>query len=75
MVGQDQVSLVGGTASFDNKNVGTAKTVTLTGATLDGSAKGNYTLSSVSDATADVIGPRVAVRRARMTPDGRRGSG
>lgn len=34
-----QVSLVGGTASFDDKNVGTAKTVTLAGATLAGSAK------------------------------------
>ena len=47
MVGGDTVSLAGGTATFDNKNVGTGKTVTLTGATLTGADAGNYTLTSV----------------------------
>ena len=36
LVGDDAVSLVGGSAAFDTKNAGTAKTVTLTDATLSG---------------------------------------
>src|SRR5262249_858758 len=40
------VSLIGGTATFDDKNVGTGKTVTLTGATLAGSEASNYFLDS-----------------------------
>jgi fibronectin-binding autotransporter adhesin len=50
----DSVSLSGGTATFDNKNVGTGKTVTLAGATLAGNDSGNYSLSSVSTATANI---------------------
>ena len=48
IVGRRCVSLVGGSAAFDTKNVGTAKTVTLTGATLAGDDEGNYTLGSVA---------------------------
>ncbi|MDQ3344436.1 MAG: YDG domain-containing protein, partial [Actinomycetota bacterium] len=44
----DNVSLTGGTATFATKNAGTAKTVTLTGATLTGTDAGNYTLTSVA---------------------------
>src|SRR6476620_12266807 len=40
----DIVSLTGGAATFNNKNVGTGKTVTLTGATLTGADSGNYFL-------------------------------
>ncbi|HEX2289663.1 MAG TPA: YDG domain-containing protein, partial [Pseudonocardiaceae bacterium] len=43
-VSGDDVSLVGGTATFDNANVGTAKTVTATGFSLSGAAEGNYIL-------------------------------
>jgi hypothetical protein len=50
----DTVSLTGGTATFDNENVGTGKTVTLTGASLDGADKGNYNLTSVGTAKADI---------------------
>jgi hypothetical protein len=50
----DSVTLTGGTATFDTEQVGTGKTVTLTGATLTGGDAGNYTLSSVSTATADI---------------------
>ena len=53
-VAGDEVSLAGGSATFDNKNVGQAKTVTLTGAELTGADKGNYTLSSVGTRTADI---------------------
>jgi RNase P/RNase MRP subunit p29 len=50
----DIVSLTGGAATFNNKNVGTGKTVTLTGATLTGADAGNYFLDSVSTTTADI---------------------
>src|SRR5205823_3226380 len=43
----DVVSLTGGTAVFSDKNVGMAKTVTLTGASLSGTDAGNYVLDSV----------------------------
>src|SRR5207249_132959 len=42
----DDVSLVGGIASFADKKVGTAKAVTLAGAALGGADAGNYSLSS-----------------------------
>ena len=50
----DDVSLSGGTATFDNKNVGTDKDVTLNGATLSGADASNYELTSVDKATADI---------------------
>jgi len=53
-IGSDDVSLSGGTATFADENIGTGKTVTLTGASLVGTAAGNYTLASVSTATADI---------------------
>jgi hypothetical protein len=54
VVGTDTVSLAGGTAAFDNKNVGTGKIVTLTGATLSGGDSTNYSLTSVDTAVADI---------------------
>lgn len=57
----DNVSLTGGTASFANKNVGVNKTVTLTGATLDGTDKNNYTLSSVATTTANITARELTV--------------
>jgi hypothetical protein len=53
-VAGDDVALTGGTATFGNKNVGSGKTVTLSGAGLTGGDAGNYTLSSVDTATADI---------------------
>ena len=41
--------------AFDTKDVGSGKTVTLTGASLAGSDAGNYTLSSVATASADIV--------------------
>jgi len=54
-VGGDNVSLTGGTATFDNASVGTNKTVALTGATLTGDDAGNYTLASVGTAKASIL--------------------
>jgi len=53
-IGSDDVALSGGTASFADKNVGTAKTVTLTGAALSGSDAANYHLTGVATTTADI---------------------
>ncbi|HEX8532458.1 MAG TPA: YDG domain-containing protein, partial [Cytophagales bacterium] len=50
----DQVFLTGGTAHFADKNAGNGKTVTLTGAALTGAQAGNYTLSGVAPATANI---------------------
>ncbi|WP_373056715.1 YDG domain-containing protein [Zunongwangia sp. H14] len=54
IVGTDNVNLNGGTATFDNKNVGIAKTVILNGYSLSGTAAGNYNLTTVTDANADI---------------------
>ena len=48
------MSLTGGTATFADRNVGTDKTVTLTGATLSGADATNYNLTSVSTALANI---------------------
>ncbi|MFN7803474.1 MAG: ELWxxDGT repeat protein, partial [Planctomycetaceae bacterium] len=50
----DDVSLTGGTATFDDENAGTDKTVTLSGATLSGADAGNYSLASVGTTTASI---------------------
>ena len=55
VIGGDSVSLAGGAATFDTKNVGTDKTVTGTGFTLSGADAGNYALASTTlTATADI---------------------
>ncbi len=54
VIGGDDVSLTGGTASFDNKNVGTAKTVTVIDLALSGAAAGNYTAKSTATTTANI---------------------
>jgi hypothetical protein len=54
VIGGDDVSYTGGTASFANKNVGTGKTVTATGLALSGADAGNYTVNSTAATTADI---------------------
>jgi hypothetical protein len=54
IIGPDVVSLNGGTASFDTKNVGTNKVVTSSDMTLEGDQAGNYSLTSVGTATASI---------------------
>jgi hypothetical protein len=58
----DTVTL-GGTAigSFANKNVGTAKAVTVTGNTISGADAANYLLSQQADLTANVTQASLAV--------------
>jgi hypothetical protein len=61
VVGFDAVSLSGGTATFDTKNVGTGKTVTLADASIAGTAVANYSLTSVATTTADITAKSVTV--------------
>lgn len=53
-IGGDDVSYVGGTAAFDSRNVGTGKTVTVTGLSLSGADAANYTVNDTAIATADI---------------------
>jgi hypothetical protein len=50
----DAVSLVGGAATFSDKNVGNGKTVTATGLSLSGGAANNYTVNSAATTTANI---------------------
>jgi VCBS repeat-containing protein len=61
VVGADVVTLSGGTATFDTKNVGTGKTVTLTGATLTGANASNYTLATVNTTTAAITAKALTI--------------
>src|SRR5207253_2937455 len=46
LIGGDAVSLSSGGAAYDDKNVGTGKTVTVSGLSLAGPDSGNYVLPS-----------------------------
>ncbi|KIA96125.1 hypothetical protein OC25_03235 [Pedobacter kyungheensis] len=48
------VTAAGGTATFNNENAATGKTVTATGITLTGTKAGNYNLTSIATTTADI---------------------
>ncbi len=50
----DDVSYVGGTATFNNKNVGVGKTVTGTGLSLSGTDADNYTVNDTATDLADI---------------------
>jgi hypothetical protein len=58
VIGDENVSLNGGTATFADENVGTAKSVTVTGLSLSGDDAGNYQLASTSATTTADITPR-----------------
>ncbi|WP_445233321.1 YDG domain-containing protein, partial [Duganella rhizosphaerae] len=53
--GSDAVTLVSGQGTFDNRNVGTGKSVTATGFTLGGADAGNYVVTGLpTGLTADI---------------------
>ncbi len=53
VVGSDDVS-ASGTASFADKNVGAAKTISVSGITLSGAAAANYSVNATATASADI---------------------
>ncbi|MFZ2593937.1 MAG: YDG domain-containing protein [Minisyncoccia bacterium] len=54
ILGTDDVSAAGGTATFANKNVGVGKTVTGTGFTLAGADALNYAITTTNTTTANI---------------------
>jgi hypothetical protein len=58
----DSLTLSGGTAAFADSNVGVGKTVTLAGATLAGGDAGNYILSGVNTATANITAVPLTIK-------------
>ncbi|MCP2045020.1 MBG domain-containing protein [Pontibacter sp. HSC-36F09] len=54
VIGQDDVQLTGGTATFADANAGNGKVVTISGAVLSGDDKDNYLLTAVSTALANI---------------------
>jgi hypothetical protein len=54
VIESEDVSYIGGTATFDNRNAGTGKTVTATGLSLDGGDAGNYTVNPTATTTANI---------------------
>ncbi|MFT3704853.1 MAG: YDG domain-containing protein [Agriterribacter sp.] len=57
VIGEDEVS-VSGTASFEDKNVGEDKLITVNGFVLEGSDADNYTLVTESATSAGSISPK-----------------
>src|SRR4029078_7020 len=56
----EDVSVTGGTATFDTKNVGTGKTVTATGLSLTGTAAAKYVLiSTTATTTANITAKHI----------------
>ncbi|MBC6981405.1 YDG domain-containing protein [Caulobacter sp. 17J80-11] len=50
----DEVGITGGTFTFDSRNAGDGRTVSVTGVTLTGDDAGNYTLSVPASVLADI---------------------
>ncbi|MGC3959929.1 MAG: YDG domain-containing protein [Verrucomicrobiota bacterium] len=69
VVGADDVTLEGGTASFADKSAGLGRTVTATGLSLSGAAANNYALASTSASTSADIAP--ATLAASVTANGK----
>ena len=58
----ENLTIVAGSAAYDNKNVGTGKTVAFTGFALAGDAAGNYTLASQpADTAADITVKEITI--------------
>ncbi|SFQ58017.1 filamentous hemagglutinin family N-terminal domain-containing protein [Nitratireductor indicus] len=70
LIGGDVVNVSGSASfAFSDKNVGTSKTVTVTGIGLTGADAGNYTIASTATSSADITPATlwVAANAASMT--------
>ncbi|MCC6141937.1 MAG: hypothetical protein IT389_15130, partial [Nitrospira sp.] len=61
VVAGETVTTASGTGAFADKNVGTGKTVAVSGLTISGSDSGNYTLGSTASTTANITAKAVTV--------------
>jgi len=64
VVGADVVDLTIGTATFDTKDTGTAKVVTVTGSAISGSASSNYALTEVTGLNANITAKTITIASA-----------
>ena len=63
----ENLTIVAGSAAYDNKNVGTGKTVAFTGFALAGDATANYKLiAQPTDTTADITAKEIAINGAAV---------
>ena len=63
----ENLTIVAGSAAYDNKNVGTGKTVAFTGFALAGDAAVNYKLiAQPTDTTADITAKEIAINGAAV---------
>src|SRR5207244_6078537 len=60
-VAGDSLSTSYTSASFTNKNVGLAKTVSVSGIAISGTDAGNYTVNTTTTATADITARTLTV--------------
>ncbi|NUY82202.1 T9SS type A sorting domain-containing protein [Flavobacterium sp. MAH-1] len=66
LLNEDVVTVSGTpTATFNNKNVGTAKPITVVGYTLSGAQSGNYSITQPTDITADITVASVTITNAQ----------
>ncbi|MDP3887923.1 YDG domain-containing protein, partial [Hydrogenophaga sp.] len=63
-LGSDDVTVSATVGTFDTKNVGTNKVVTLSGATLDGDDAGNYSVINQASTTANITTKNLTVSGA-----------
>jgi filamentous hemagglutinin family protein len=61
VVAGDNVSVGGATFTFDNRNAGVNRTVTISGVTLTGADAGNYTLTVPASTLADILRRAIVV--------------
>lgn len=63
----ENLTIVAGSAAYDNKNVGTGKAVAFTGFALAGDAAANYKLiAQPTDTTADITAKEIAINGAAV---------
>ncbi len=67
VIGGDAVSVSGVSGSFADRNVGTAKAVTVAGVSLGGTDAGNYTLANPSGLSADITPASLTVSAIDQT--------
>jgi len=67
MIGGDSVAISGITGSFADKNVGTAKTVTVASVSLAGTDAGNYSLAKPSGLSAAIMPASLTVSATNQT--------
>jgi trimeric autotransporter adhesin len=70
-IGDDEVTVISGTASFANKNVGTSKAIVFNGYRLTGADADNYVLSAQPSGTANITAKPITITVKSITATSR----